>query len=59
MVLTHDDDDFLVELDKTEYRAVLWVNDATIPSGMIADAIHRMSKQYPQAEIDGVIYVDS
>jgi len=35
------------------------VNDVTIPSGTIADAIHRMSKRYPQAEIDGVVYVDA
>lgn len=58
LILT-DDDDFLLELDTAEYRAVLYVSDVTIPSGTIADAIHRMSKRYPQAEIDGVVYVDA
>lgn len=58
LVLTYDDD-FLFELDTDEHRAALYVNDVTVPSGTIADAIHRMSKQYPQAEVDGVVYVDA
>lgn len=39
LLLTYDDN-FVLELDNSEYRAVLYVNDVTIPSGKIADAIH-------------------
>jgi len=57
LLLTYDDD-FVLELDNPKYRAVLYVNDATIPSGTIADAVHLMAKQFPQEEVDGVVYVD-
>ncbi|WP_136591984.1 DUF5615 family PIN-like protein [Salinigranum halophilum] len=57
LLLTYDDD-FILELTDSEYRAALYVNDVTIPSGKIADAIHRMAKQYPQAEVDGVVSVE-
>ena len=46
LILTYDDD-FVLELDSSAYRAVLYVNDVTIPSRMIADAVHQMSKQHP------------
>ena len=52
------DDDFVLELDSSAYRVVLYVNDVTIPSRKIADAVHRMSKQYPHDEVTGVVYVD-
>lgn len=58
LILTYDDD-FVLELDTSEYRAVLYVSDVTIPSGEIADVVHRMSKQYPQGEVDDVVYVDA
>ena len=58
LILTYDDD-FVLELDPSAYRAVLYVSDVAVPSGTIADAVHRMSKQYPQAEIDDVVHVDT
>lgn len=57
LILTYDDD-FILELDPTAYRAALYVNDVTISTRKIAAAVHRMSKQYPQDELSGVIYVD-
>lgn len=58
LILTYDDD-FVLELAPSAYRAVLYVSDVTIPSGTIADAVHGMSKQYPQAEIDDAVHVDA
>ena len=57
LILTYDDD-FVLELDPTAYCAALYVSDVTISARTIAAAIHRMSKQYPQEEISGVVYVD-
>ena len=57
LILTYDDD-FILELDPTAYRAALYVSDVTTPARKIAAAVHRMSKQYPQEEISGVVYVD-
>lgn len=57
LILTYDDD-FVLELNSSVYRAVLYVNDVTIPSKTIADAVHQMSKQYPHDEVTGVVYVD-
>jgi hypothetical protein len=52
------DDDFVLELAESEYRGTLYVNDSTLSTGEIADAIHRMSEQYPQDQTDGVVFVD-
>jgi len=57
LILSYDDD-FVLDLDSTEYRAILYVNDVTIPSAKLADAVHLLSKQYPQAEIADLVYVD-
>ncbi|WP_321169476.1 hypothetical protein [Halorubrum sp. PV6] len=56
LILTYVDD-FVLYLDTS--RAVLYINDVTIPSGEIADEIYRVLDQYPQAEIDGVVYVEA
>lgn len=58
LILTYDDD-FVLELDPTAYRAALYVSNVTIPAGKIAAAVHRMSEQYPQTDVSGVVYVDN
>lgn len=56
VIVTYDDD-FVLEIDKTEYRAVLYFSDATLPAKQVADVIHTVSQQYPQEEVSGLEYV--
>lgn len=56
MIVTYDDD-FLLELDERMYRAVLYFDDATLSVEQVADIIHAVSQNYPQAELQGLEYV--
>lgn len=57
LVVTYDDD-FVVELGPEEYRAVLYIGDATVRGPDVAAAVHRTSEHYPQSEMEGVVYLD-
>lgn len=56
VIVTYDDD-FVLELDEGTYRAVLYVGDATLSVEQVADIVHAVSQQYPQAELQGLEYV--
>jgi hypothetical protein len=51
------DDDFVLEVGEGLYRAVLYVGDATLSVEQVADIIHAVSQNYPQAELQGLEYV--
>ncbi|MEF8773967.1 MAG: DUF5615 family PIN-like protein [Halobacteriales archaeon] len=55
-IVTYDDD-FVLEMDEEAYRAVLYFDDATLSVEQVADVIHRVSRTYPQAELQGLEYV--
>jgi predicted nuclease of predicted toxin-antitoxin system len=50
------DDDFVLELGEDEYRAVLYVGDATVSVEEVADVVHAVSRDYPQSELRGLEY---
>jgi predicted nuclease of predicted toxin-antitoxin system len=56
VIVTYDDD-FVLEIDDDEYRAVLYVGDATLSVKQVADIVHAISQLYPQEELDGLEYV--
>lgn len=56
VIVTYDDD-FVLEIAEEEYRAALYVNDATLPVKQVADIIHAISQSYPQEEIEGLEYI--
>lgn len=56
MIVTYDDD-FVLEVDEDDYRAVLYFGDATLPVEQVADVVHAVSKAYPQEELQGIEYV--
>ena len=47
------DDDFALELEESDFVAVLYVEDATLAASELADAIHNKSRHYPQEESVG------
>jgi predicted nuclease with TOPRIM domain len=49
--------DFVLEVGEGLYRAVLYVGDATLSVEQVADIIHAVSQNYPQAELQGLEYV--
>lgn len=53
-VILSYDDDFVLEVDDNAYRAVLYIPDSSIRPADLADIVHTVSQQYPQAELDGV-----
>ncbi len=53
LILTYDDD-FVLTFTETDYRAVLYIPDLSIPAVDIADAVHEMSKHYPQTQVQGL-----
>lgn len=55
-IITYDDD-FVLEVDETEYNGALYINDATLPVKQVADMIHAVSQHYPQSEIEGIEYI--
>lgn len=56
VIVTYDDD-FVLEVDEAAYRAVLYLDDATLSAKRVADSIHTISQHYPQSEIRGLEYV--
>ena len=56
VIVTYDDD-FVLEVDEGTYRAVLYFGDATLSVEQVADIIHAVSQNYPQAELQGLEYV--
>ena len=56
MIVTYDDD-FVLEVDEGLYRAALYFDDATLFVEQVADIIHTVSQNYPQAELQGLEYV--
>ncbi|MEF8843238.1 MAG: hypothetical protein V5A62_16700 [Haloarculaceae archaeon] len=51
------DDDFVLEVDEDDYRAVLYVGDATLSVERVADIVHAASQHYPLEELHGLTYV--
>lgn len=56
VIVTYDDD-FVLEVYERMYRAVLYFDDATLSVDQVADIIHTVSQNYPQAELEGLEYV--
>ena len=56
VIVTYDDD-FVLEVDEETFRAVLYFDDATLSVEQVADVIHTLSRNYPQAELEGLEYV--
>ena len=56
LIVTYDDD-FVLEVDEDDYRAVLYISDATLSVRQVADIIHAVSQKYPQQELRGLEYV--
>ncbi|GAB3689130.1 hypothetical protein GCM10028857_24120 [Salinarchaeum chitinilyticum] len=58
VIVTYDDD-FVLEISEDGYTAPLYLPDATVPTDHAADALHEIMTRYPQAELQGLIYVGS
>jgi predicted nuclease of predicted toxin-antitoxin system len=56
VILTYDDH-FVLDIDQDEYRAVVYMGDATLSAKQVADIVHAVSQLYPQEELDGVEHV--
>ena len=56
VVVTHDDD-FVLEVDEEDHRAVPYLNDVTLSATQVSDIVHAVSRQYPQEELRGLEYV--
>ncbi|MDZ7731268.1 MAG: DUF5615 family PIN-like protein [Natrialbaceae archaeon] len=56
VIVTYDDD-FVLDMDEGQYRAVLYFDDATLSVQQVADIIHAVSQTYPQEELQGLEYV--
>ncbi|SDJ55134.1 hypothetical protein SAMN05216226_10516 [Halovenus aranensis] len=56
VIVTYDDD-FVLEVDEADYRAVLYLHDARLPVKEVADIVHAVSQHYPQEEIQGLEYI--
>lgn len=56
VILTYDDD-FVLEVDETSYRAVLYIHDSRLSVKKVADIVHTVSQHYPQDEIHGLEYI--
>jgi predicted nuclease of predicted toxin-antitoxin system len=56
-VLVTDDDDFVLTLSENAFNAVLYLSDASLPVDHVADIVHEVTRQYPQVELDGVVYI--
>lgn len=54
IIVTYDD--FVVEVDESDYRGALYFGDATLSADQLADIIQTMSQHYPQDRIDGLEY---
>lgn len=58
LIVTYDDD-FVLEYDDSDYRAVIYFDDATLSAKEIADIVHAMSEAIPHYQIRGVEYAGS
>ncbi len=56
IIVTYDDDDFVLEVDESDYRGALYFGDATLSAVQVADIIQTMSQHYPQDRINGLEY---
>lgn len=56
IIVTHDDD-FVLEVAKLAFRAVLYLDDATLPPGKVAGIVHAVSQRYPMDQLEGVEFV--
>jgi len=56
VIVTYDDD-FVLRVEENDYRAVLYVGDASLSVDTVADVIHALSQDYPPAELQGLEYV--
>lgn len=53
-VVTYDDD-FVHKLEPTDYRAVLYFDDASTPAEQVAKIVDSMAERYPPDEIEGLV----
>lgn len=53
-VVTYDDD-FVLDLEPTDYRAVLYFDDASTPADQVAAIVDSMSALYPPDEVEGLV----
>lgn len=56
VIVTYDDD-FVLDVDESEYRGLFYVADATLSVTQVADIVHAVSEQYPQEAVNGVEYL--
>lgn len=56
IVVTYDDD-FVLELSESDYRAVFYFGDETLSAKQVADVIHRVTEVYPQEKVNGLHYL--
>jgi len=56
VVVTYDDD-FVLTVDDDDYRAVLYIHDATLSVQHVADIVHAVSQHYPQDKLRGLEFV--
>ncbi|WEL18545.1 hypothetical protein SVXHr_2395 [Halorhabdus sp. SVX81] len=56
VIVTYDDD-FVLEVDEGQYRAVLYFDDAALSVEQVSDIIHTVSRNYPQEALQGLEYV--
>jgi hypothetical protein len=56
LIVTYDDD-FVLEVDDTDYRGTLYIDDATLSVETVADVVHTVSRHYPQSEVHGLEYL--
>jgi hypothetical protein len=56
VIVTYDDD-FVLRLDEDDYRAVLYIGDATLSVRAVADIVHAFSRHYPQDELAGLEFI--
>lgn len=57
LIVTYDDD-FVHELPESEYRAAIYIDDATVSASQVATGVNEMSNLYPQDEVQGVEFLD-
>lgn len=58
VIVTYDDD-FVLEVPESSYRATLYVSDATLSIPQVADVVHNVSEYYPGEDLTGLVYVGS
>lgn len=54
-VVTYDDD-FVLELDESDYRAAIYFDDKTLSVRQVADVIQAMSETYPADQVTGLVH---